>query len=90
MRIKKIEPIVAEVHDMFSEAVKNLFKFDSKKVTFVINAEKRLISKTAKLREHIVASPNGQPHTQVLVVDSLLRMGETAKDIVDLALPQHD
>ncbi|TET11904.1 MAG: phosphate uptake regulator PhoU [Candidatus Thorarchaeota archaeon] len=88
--IKKIEPIAKEVQDMFSDAVKNLFKFDPKKVTFVINAEKRLISKTAKLRQYIVASPNGQPHTQVLVVDSLLRMGETAKDIVDLALPQHD
>jgi len=88
--IKMIEPIVTEVYDMFSDAVKNLFKFDPKKVTFVINAEKHLISKTAKLRQHIVASPNGQPHTQVLVVDSLLRMGEAAKDIVDLALPQHD
>ncbi|MFW9795037.1 MAG: hypothetical protein ACFFEE_12080, partial [Candidatus Thorarchaeota archaeon] len=61
-----------------------------KKVTSVINKEKRLISKTAKLRQYIVASPNGQPQTQVLVVDSLLRMGEAAKDIVDLALPKHD
>ena len=49
-----------------------------------------MISETAKLRQHIVATPNGQPQTQVLVVDSLLRMGEAAKDIVDLALPQHE
>ena len=88
--VKKIEPIVKDVLNMLSDAVKNLFKFDSKKVTAVINGEDRLISKTAKLRQHIVATPNGQPQTQVLVVDSLLRMGEAAKDIVDLALPQDD
>ena len=75
---------------MFSDAVKNLFKFEPKKVISVINAEKRLISETAKFRKHIGATPNGQPQTQVLVVDSLLRMGEAAKDIVDLALPQHE
>ncbi len=88
--IKKIEPIVTDVLEMLSDAVMNLFKFDPKKVSSVINAEDRLISKTTKLRQHIVASPNGQPQTQVLVVDSLLRMGEAAKDIVDLALPLHD
>ncbi|MFX1483332.1 MAG: PhoU domain-containing protein [Promethearchaeota archaeon] len=88
--IKKMEPIEKEVLGMLSDAVKNLFKFDSKKVLSVISAEKRLISQTTKLRQYIVASPNGQPQTQVLVVDSLLRMGEAAKDIVDLALPQHD
>jgi len=53
----------------------------------IIESEKELISETGKLRQHIVATPNGQPQTQVIVVDSLLRMGETAKDIVDLALP---
>jgi len=88
--VKKIEPIATEVLNMFSDAVKNLFKFEPKKVISVINAEKRLISETAKLRQYIVATPNGQPQTQVLVVDSLLRMGEAAKDIVDLALPQHE
>ena len=86
---KKIVPIVEKVSKMFSDAFNNLFKFNPKKVTSVIEAEKELISETGKLRQHIVATPNGQPQTQVLVVDSLLRMGEAAKDIVDLALPQN-
>jgi phosphate uptake regulator len=85
---KKIEPIVEKVTNMFTDAFNNLFKFNSKKVMSVIESERDLISETGKLRQHIVATPNGQPQTQVLVVDSLLRMGEAAKDIVDLALPQ--
>ena len=85
---KKIEPIVDKVCKMFTDAVNNLFKFNPKKVKSVIEAERSLISETAKLRQHIVATRNGQPQTQVVVVDSLLRMGEAAKDIVDLALPQ--
>ncbi len=84
---RKIEPIVEKVSKMFSNAFNNLFKFDSKKVSSVIEAEKELISETGKLRQHIVVTPNGQPQTQILVVDSLLRMGEASKDIVDLALP---
>ena len=84
---KKIEPIVKKVSEMFSDAFNNLFKFNPKKVKSVIEAERSLISETGKLRQHIVATPNGQPQTQVIVVDSLLRMGEAAKDIVDLALP---
>ena len=84
---KKIEPIVDTIREMFTDAVNNLFKFNPKKVKSVIDAERSLISETGKLRQHIVASPNGQAQTQVLVVDSLLRMGEAAKDIVDLALP---
>ncbi len=86
---KKIESIGEKVSGMFSDAVNNLFKFNPKKVTSVIESEKDLISETGKLRQHIVATPNGQPQTQVLVVDSLLRMGEAAKDIVDLALPHN-
>jgi phosphate uptake regulator len=86
---KKIEAIGEKVSGMFSDAVNNLFKFNPKKVTSVIESEKDLISETGKLRQHIVATPNGQPQTQVLVVDSLLRMGEAAKDIVDLALPHN-
>ncbi len=86
---KKIEPIVEKVSKMFSNAFNNLFKFDTKKVISVIESEKELISETGKLRQHIVATPNGQPQTQILVVDSLLRMGEAAKDIVDLALPHN-
>lgn len=86
---KKIEPIVEKVSKMFSDAFNNLFKFDSKKVSAVIKSEKELISETGQLRQLIVATPNGQPQTQILVVDSLLRMGEAAKDIVDLALPHY-
>jgi phosphate uptake regulator len=86
---KKIESIVKKVSEMFSDAVNNLFKFNPKKVTSVIESERELISDTGKLRQHIVATPNGQPQTQILVVDSLLRMGEAAKDIADLALPHY-
>ncbi len=86
---KKMEPLVGKVSGMFSDAFNNLFKFDSKKVTSVIESERELISETGKLRQHIVVTPNGQPQTQILVVDSLLRMGEAAKDIVDLALPHY-
>jgi phosphate uptake regulator len=85
---KKIEPIAQKVSEMFSDAFNNLFKFNPKKVASVIDAERKLILETGKLRQFIVATPNGQPQTQVIVVDSLLRMGEAAKDIVDLALPQ--
>ncbi|MGY5855116.1 MAG: phosphate uptake regulator PhoU [Candidatus Thorarchaeota archaeon] len=87
---KKIEPIVQKVIEMFSDAFNNLFKFNPKKVKSVIDAERTLISETGKLRQHIVATPNGQPQAQVIVVDSLLRMGEAAKDIVDLALPHSE
>ena len=85
---KKIEPIVNKVSKMFSDGFNSLFKFNPKKVQSVIEAEKDLIAETGKIREHIVGTPNGQPQTQSMVVDSLLRMGEAAKDIVDLALPQ--
>jgi len=47
-----------------------------------------LIQETVKLRQDIVSSLNGQPQTQLYVVDSLLRMGEAAKDITDLAQPK--
>ena len=86
---KKIKPIVEKVSEMFTDAVNNLFKFNPNKVQSVIEAEKELISETGNLRQHIVATPNGQPQAQVLVVDSLLRIGEAAKDIVDLALPHN-
>lgn len=86
---KKMDPLVGKVSGMFSDAFNNLFKFDSKKVRSVIESERELISETGKLRQHIVVTPNGQPQTQILVVDSLLRMGEAAKDIVDLALPHY-
>lgn len=86
--VQKLEPIVRSVREMLSDAVNNLFKFSSKKVVSVIDTERWLISETAKLRQFIITTPNVQPQTQLYVVDNLLRMGEAAKDIVDLALPQ--
>ncbi len=85
--VKKLQLIGDTVKEMLSDSVNNLFKFNSKRVTKVIEAEKWLIQETAKLRQDILTSLNGQPQTQLYVVDSLLRMGEAAKDITDLALP---
>ena len=85
--VKKLELIGDTVKEMLSDSVNNLFKFNSKRVTKVIEAERWLIQETVKLRQDIVTSLNGQPQTQLYVVDSLLRMGEAAKDITDLALP---
>ncbi len=85
--VKKLELIGDTVKEMLSDSVNNLFKFNSKRVTKVIEAEKWLIQETVKLRQDIVTSLSGQPQTQLYVVDSLLRMGEAAKDITDLALP---
>ncbi|MFW9843146.1 MAG: PhoU domain-containing protein [Candidatus Thorarchaeota archaeon] len=85
--VRKLELIGGKVKEMLSDSVNNLFKFDPKKVTRVTEAERWLIQETAKLRQEIVTSPNGRPQTQLYVVDSLLRMGEAAKDITDLALP---
>jgi len=87
--VKRLQLIGDKVKEMLSESVNNLFKFDSKKVTKIIETERWLIQETAKLRQDIVTSPNGQPQTQLYVVDSLLRMGEAAKDITDLALPHN-
>ena len=85
--VKKLQLIGETVKEMLSDSVNNLFKFNSKRVTKVIEAERSLIQETAKLRQDILTSLNGQPQTQLYVVDSLLRMGEAAKDITDLALP---
>ncbi len=86
--IRKLQPIGDKVIEMLLDSVNNLFKFDSKKVAKVIKAEEWLIQETVKLRQDIVSSLNGQPQTQLYVVDSLLRMGEAAKDITDLAQPK--
>lgn len=85
--VKKIQPIVERVLQMLTKSVNNLFEFNSENVASVVDAEKSLIVDTAKLRQFIVSSRNGQPQTQLYVVDSLLRMGEAARDIADLALP---
>jgi phosphate uptake regulator len=87
--VKRLELIGGKVKEMLADSVNNLFKFDPKKVTRVTETERWLIKETAKLRQEIVTSPNGRPQTQLYVVDSLLRMGEAAKDITDLALPHN-
>lgn len=84
---RKFLPLVEQIKTMHSESVSNLFKFDTDKVTWVIGAEKDLIQRIAKMRQDILTSPNGSLQNQLHVIDSLLRIGEAAKDIVDLALP---
>ncbi|NHI84157.1 MAG: phosphate uptake regulator PhoU [Candidatus Thorarchaeota archaeon] len=85
---KKIELIVAQVKEMLSKSVANLFAFDSNKVSWVIEAEKELGSNIAKARDFLLSKADNEPQSQLYVLDILLRIGETAKDIVDLALPQ--
>jgi phosphate uptake regulator len=87
--VKKIEPIANSVKAMLAKSVENLFKFDPRKVTSVIKGEKELIGDIAKIRQYLLSKSNHQPHTELFVVDCLLRIGEAAKDIVDLALPQN-
>ncbi len=86
--VGKISSIAAMAKEMLSVSVANLFKFDPEKVAWVITAEGKLITDTAALRDDIIGSPNKNPQDHLYVVDSLLRVGETAKDIADLALPQ--
>ncbi len=87
--VKKMEPIANSVRDMLAKSVENLFKFDSRKVTSVIKGEKELIEDIAKIRQYILSKPNREPHTELFVMDCLLRIGEAAKDIADLGLPQN-
>jgi phosphate uptake regulator len=84
---KKMKAIAEQIQKMHAESVSNLFKFDSEKVAWVIAAEKEIIKKIGKIREEIISAPKGEPQAQLDVVDCLLRIGETAKDIADLALP---
>ncbi len=86
--VKKIGPIAEKVKEMFNISVINLFKFDTEKVSWVIRAEKTLIKETASLRQHLITNPSEDTQTHLYVVDCLLRIGEAAKDIVDLGLPQ--
>jgi hypothetical protein len=86
--IKKIEPIVKRVKEMLSKSVANLFDFKADKVAWVIKAEKELPDTIDKNREYILAKSDNGPQSQLYVLDILLRIGEAAKDIVDLALPQ--
>ena len=85
--IRKFDPIVAQIKDMLSKSVSNLFKFDSEKVDWVIEAELDLIAETSKLRQFIVSLRTEDTQAHLYVTDRLLRIGEAAKDITDLALP---
>ncbi|MGY5852483.1 MAG: PhoU domain-containing protein [Candidatus Thorarchaeota archaeon] len=87
--IKKFEPVVIKVKDMLSKSVSNLFKFDSDKVSWVIKAEKELIADISKHKQDMIANSRDEAQIHLTVVDCLLRIGEAAKDIADLALPQN-
>ena len=86
--VKKLNPIATKVQEMLSKSVSNLFKFDAEKVAWVIESERNLIKDISKIRQDIISEQNGEPQIQLHVADSLLRIGEAAKDIVDLALPK--
>jgi phosphate uptake regulator len=85
---KRLEILSAPVKEMLSMSVANLFKFDSKKVAWVIDAEKRLIEEVMKQRLDLISNASEDAQSHLPVVENLLRIGEAAKDIVDLALPQ--
>jgi phosphate uptake regulator len=87
--VKKMGPIANSVRDMLTKSVENLFKFDSRKVTSVIKGEKELIEEIGKIRQYLLSKSNREPHTELFVIDCLLRIGEAAKDIADLGLPQN-
>lgn len=86
--MKNLEGIVNKVKEMLAKSVANLFRFDSDKVDWVIEAERNLIEDIAKYRQTIITESDDETQIQLEVVEDLLRIGEAAKDIVDLALPQ--
>ncbi len=86
--IKAFEPITDRVYEMLSKSVANLFRFDSEKVAWVMAAERELAEKIAELKSDLIGNPKAFSQTCLQMLDSLLRIGEAAKDIVDLALPQ--
>ncbi len=86
--VNKIDPLAKLVQDMLTKSVANLFTFDSEKVSWVMSAEKNLITASTALRHDLIVTPDKSSQSHLLVVDSLQKIGEAAKDIVDLALPQ--
>ncbi|MBD3405546.1 MAG: hypothetical protein GF411_05345 [Candidatus Lokiarchaeota archaeon] len=82
-----LQPVADKVREMLSKSVANLFRFDSQKVAWVIEAEKELIDEIAILRNETLTKIKGDVPSHLYVIDSLLRIGEAAKDIADLALP---
>ncbi|MFW9909741.1 MAG: PhoU domain-containing protein [Candidatus Thorarchaeota archaeon] len=84
---QKLQSIAEQVKKMHLDAVSNLFKFNPDKVAWVISAENEITDQIARIRQDIITQPNGEPQSQLSVVDSLLRIAEASKDIADLALP---
>lgn len=86
--IKAFEPITDKVYEMLSKSVANLFRFDSEKVAWVMAAERELAEKIAELKSELIGNPKAFSQSRLQMLDSLLRIEEAAKDIVDLSLPQ--
>lgn len=84
-----IQQVGEDVKDMLDKSVSNLFDFNAKKVNWVIAAEKELGGTTAKVRDELMAELEEQSQRHLYIVDILQRIGEAAKDIADLALPNH-
>ncbi len=86
--VNRIDPLAERVREMLTRSVANLFKFEPEKVSWVMEAEKGLQRDAARLREMLIKNPSPSSQAHLLVIDSLQKIGEAAKDIVDLALPQ--
>ncbi|TFF87063.1 phosphate uptake regulator PhoU [Candidatus Thorarchaeota archaeon] len=84
---KRIGYVSETIKEMLAKSISNLFRFDSDKVAWVMDAEKEMIAGIDDIREDLISKgTRSQSHTQVL--DILARIGESAKDIADLALPR--
>ncbi len=86
--VDRVREIADLAQEMLSRSVTNLFRFDAEKVAWVMNAEKNLTKSTASLRQDLIGSSSEFLQPLLLVIDSLQKIGEAAKDIVDLALPR--
>jgi phosphate uptake regulator len=86
--VARIEAIARRAAEMLSKSVANLFRFDSDKVGWVMSAERELIEDVGRLRTDLILSPKEASQACLQVIEALLRIGEAAKDIVDLALPK--
>ncbi len=84
---KEIESISGTIKEMLAKSLSNLFRFDSDKVAWVMDAEKEMLVRIDAVRHHLVSKEEQLSHTQIL--DILARIGESAKDIADLALPRN-
>ncbi len=79
--------IAERVMEMLKRAVSNLFKFAPEKVAWVIQSEKQVSDEIARLRQRLIATPDGATQEHLTVLDCLLRVSEASRDIADLALP---